>query len=63
MKTITVEIDENGSTKVETKGFAGKACQDATKALHDALGCVVNDQTTPEYHQQSRITVGQKGGQ
>lgn len=49
-KTITVVI-ENGSAKIETDGFVGKACADATAALEQAMGVVTDEVKKPEFHQ------------
>ena len=48
---ITVEISPEGEVKVQTTGFAGASCKQATKALEAALGAVVSDAKTSEFHQ------------
>lgn len=35
--TFKVEIDENGDIKVDTEGFTGEACLEATQKLIDEL--------------------------
>jgi hypothetical protein len=52
MKTIEVTVSPAGETRVETKGFAGTACRDATKLLERALGVVASDTLTAEMYQQ-----------
>ncbi len=52
MKTIEVTVSPAGETRVETKGFAGTACRDATKLLERALGVVASDTPTAEMYQQ-----------
>jgi hypothetical protein len=47
MKEITITF-ENGSSKIETKGFRGGECKDATKALKEALGTVTSEEPTRE---------------
>jgi hypothetical protein len=49
-KTITVTI-EQGKARVETEGFAGAACRDATALLERAMGQTEADETTPEFHE------------
>jgi hypothetical protein len=49
MKTIVVDIDETGEVKIETIGFAGKACLEETKFLKDLLGKETSRQLTPAY--------------
>jgi hypothetical protein len=56
METITVEIGSDGSTKVSTKGFKGKACKDATKQLEKALGKVTSDSDTPEMNERATVS-------
>lgn len=51
MKTIEIVVDKKGNTKVETKGFLGSSCQDASKAFEEALGARQNEQMTSEYFQ------------
>lgn len=50
-KTIEVIISPNGQTKLETKGFAGSECRDASKCLEAALGRTNEERLTAEYHQ------------
>ena len=49
---IEVVVSPTGETKVETKGFAGAGCRDATKLLESALGIRTSEQLTGEYHAQ-----------
>ena len=51
-KTIEVIVSPTGETKVETKGFTGAACRDASKFIESALGKTTLEQLTPDYHQQ-----------
>ena len=51
MKKIIVTIAPDGSTTVETSGFKGKSCQDATRQIEQALGAVVSDTKKPEFYQ------------
>ena len=49
-KTITILVTPGGQTKIETHGFSGSACQDATKFLEQTLGQKKSEQLTSEYH-------------
>ena len=49
MKTIEVTISAAGAATVETKGFAGTTCTDASKFLEQALGRTTADRKTVEY--------------
>jgi len=50
LKTIEVTISPQGETRIETKGFAGTECQQASKPLEEALGQRQSEQLTAEYH-------------
>ncbi|MEW4529415.1 DUF2997 domain-containing protein [Maioricimonas sp. JC845] len=41
----------DGQARLETRGFAGSACRDASKFLESALGRQSSEQLTAEYHQ------------
>lgn len=49
-KTIQITISPKGETKIETAGFFGSSCQDATRELEKALGVTVNEKMTSEYY-------------
>ncbi len=57
MKTIEITINPKGETRVETKGFAGPECREASRFLEQALGARMAETLTAEYHQ------GQQTGQ
>ncbi len=48
---IEVLILPTGETKIETRGFAGPACRQATKDLEAAIGLKQSERLTAEYHQ------------
>lgn len=47
---IEVTISPTGETKVETKGFAGASCRDASKFIEQALGQRAHEQLTGEFY-------------
>ena len=49
-KTLEVIVSPHGETTVETKGFSGTACRDASRELEIALGSRVAEHMTSEYH-------------
>jgi hypothetical protein len=57
MKTIEITVSQKGDTKVETKGFSGAECRDASKFIEQALGQRADEQLTAEFH------LGQQTGQ
>ena len=50
MKTIEVTVGPKGEVQLETRGFAGRACQDLSQALIDSLGQSVSQQLTAEFY-------------
>ena len=61
-KTIEVIVAPDGSTKVETKGFAGADCQQASHFVETALGRRVGEQRTAEFYS-TRATAEQRESQ
>ena len=49
MKAITIIVDKVGQVAIQTHGFDGQTCKDATKAIEQALGVVLSDK--PHYDQ------------
>ncbi len=50
-RTITIIVAPDGKTKVETAGFVGQSCKDASKFIEQALGQTTDEQFKPEYFQ------------
>jgi len=48
-KRIEIVVDPKGNSKVETKGFAGAECVEASKFIELALGKKVNRRTTADF--------------
>ena len=65
MQIIEVVISPQGETKIETKGFAGSSCQQASHFLEQALGAKLSEMPTPEFYQTQREeqVIQQGGGQ
>ena len=51
MKIIEIVISPTGETKIETKGFTGSECRDASKFIEQALGKQTSEQLTAEFHE------------
>jgi hypothetical protein len=49
-KIIEVIVAPDGSTKLETKGFAGGGCREASAYLEQALGRRNRETLTSEFH-------------
>ena len=51
MKAIEITISPSGTSIIQTKGFSGSACQQASKFLEQALGACVAERLTLEFYQ------------
>jgi hypothetical protein len=49
-KIIQVTISPKGETKIETTGFTGSSCQEASRALEEALGAKTGETLTGDYY-------------
>ena len=56
MKLIEITISPDGETRLETRGFRGATCQEASWPLERALGIATAEQLTSEYHQSNTQT-------
>tara|TARA_R110002072_G_scaffold273413_2_gene434291 strand:+ start:23480 stop:23686 length:207 start_codon:yes stop_codon:yes gene_type:complete len=50
-KTIEIIVKSDGSTSLETKGFADSECRVASEFIEKALGSRASEQLTSEFHQ------------
>jgi hypothetical protein len=50
VKTIEITVSPRGETRVETKGFTGGACREASRFVEQALGMRSAETSTAEYH-------------
>ncbi len=50
-QVIEVIVSPAGDTKIETKGFTGKNCRQASAALEQALGIKATERLTTEFYQ------------
>ena len=51
MKTIEVIVSPTGATEVQTKGYAGPECLEASRWLETALGTAKSERKTAEFFQ------------
>ena len=52
---IEVVVSPKGETTVQTKGYAGSGCLQASKFLEDALGVAAADTKTAEFFQTTEV--------
>ena len=50
MKTVRVLISPEGKVTVETKGFSGASCREASKFIEEALGTRIDEKLKAEFH-------------
>jgi hypothetical protein len=50
-KIIRVIVGPKGEARIETKGFSGADCREASRFIEQALGQPVNEQLTTEFYQ------------
>jgi hypothetical protein len=49
-KIIEIIVSPSGQSKLETRGFAGGQCREASRLLVEALGMKEQEQVTAEFH-------------
>ena len=54
MKVIEIIVAHDGSTRVETRGFEGSSCREASRFVEDALGRRTGELLTAEFHQDAK---------
>ena len=54
-KTIEIIVSPKGETSVQTKGFIGGTCREASKFIEEALGKRTGEQLTAEFHQSESV--------
>ena len=55
---IEVTVSPQGETRIETKGFSGAKCQQATRALEAALGLRTGETLTAEFYAATQQETG-----
>ena len=55
MKTIEITVSPDGQTKVETKGFTGAECREASRFVEEALGQCISEKLTAEFFENQPV--------
>ena len=55
IQTIEIIITPQGETTVQTQGFTGASCRDASKFLEEALGNRTGERLTGEFYQSASV--------
>ena len=53
---IEIIVSPQGQTKMQTKGFSGSSCRDASKFLEEALGQRTEETLTSEFYASQDVT-------
>lgn len=56
MKTIEIIVGPKGETTVQTRGFTGSECKDASRFVEQTLGQKTAETLTAEFYQQGQAT-------
>ena len=51
MRIIEITVGPQGQAKVETKGFSGSDCREASKFIEQALGQRTDEKLTADFYQ------------
>jgi hypothetical protein len=55
MKIIEITVDSKGQARVETRGFTGGECREASKFIEHALGQRTDEKLTADFYQGQSI--------
>lgn len=53
-RIIEVIVTSTGETTIQTKGYAGNECLQASKSIEAALGVTASDRKTNEYYERQQ---------
>ena len=54
-RVIEVVISPQGAVTVQTRGYAGSDCLQASKFIEESLGVAVNDRKTGEFYESATV--------
>lgn len=60
--TIEITVSPTGESTVQTKGFTGSSCRDASRFIEQALGRTLTDKPTHEMYQTTPAQQGVRQG-
>jgi hypothetical protein len=50
VRAIEITVDPKGATRIETKGFTGGSCREASRFVEEALGRTTAERLTAAFH-------------
>ena len=54
-RIIEVVVSPTGEATVQTRGYAGADCLQASRFLEEALGAAINERKTAEFYQAQEV--------
>lgn len=60
MSTIEIVVTTAGEATIQTRGFSGPACREASKFIEQALGQSTAEQLTSEFYQPVKVDQAQQ---
>jgi hypothetical protein len=61
-QTIEIVVSPAGAATVQTKGFAGAGCRDASRFIEQALGERTAERLTSEFYQSAQEQLRERNG-
>jgi len=59
-KVIEIVVSPTGQTQVQTRGFIGSECRQASQFIEEALGKRTGERLTAEFHEQASQQISQQ---
>ena len=60
MRTIEIIVTPEGQTTVQTKGFQGSSCREASRFIEQAIGNPTGEKLTTEFYQAEAVRQSQQ---
>jgi hypothetical protein len=60
LRTIEIIVAPDGQTTVQTRGFQGSSCRDASRLIEQAIGNPTGEKLTTEFYQKGSIYQSQQ---
>ena len=59
-KTIEIVVDSKGAATVQTRGFQGASCREASRFIEESLGQKTSERFAPEFYQVQSVVEEQQ---
>ena len=61
-RQLVIDIDPDGTIRIDAQGFSGPSCEEATRAIEEALGQVTTVTHKPAFYAKAEQRQSQRGG-